>query len=129
MDNKAQDATLPNYSAWYQPAQDEPSPFTGKHGRVSRYWLAWYIRNNPRTALQQAIAKGEELIQQLVNEPRREDILGQPEPKVFVDVLLSDSVARCIPRLEWVIWYRYTKNVGYGSAHQEGMWHPSLDTE
>lgn len=129
MDDNAQDATLPNYSAWYQPAHDEPSPFTGKHGRVSIYWVTWYIRNNPRTALQQALAKGEELIQQLINELPRANLVGQPEPKVFVDVTMRESVARCIPRLEWVIWYRHTKNVGYGSAHDAGMWHPSLDTE
>lgn len=104
----------------YQPANDEPCIFTSNHRRaVSVHWLTWYIRNNPRTKLQEAIARGEEIVQQLLSEPPRPTI-ALVEPEKFARNYFPQSPNKVL-RLEWVIWYRYTHNVGFGSALMSGM--------
>ena len=104
----------------YQPANDEPCVFTNTHRRpVSVHWLTWYIRNNPRVKLQDAQRHGEELVERLLNEPRRDvDPTAQPEKYTTNHFPKSDQK---VLRLEWVIWYAYAHNVGFGSAHLAGM--------
>lgn len=105
----------------YQPANDEPCVFTNTHRHpVSAIWVTWYIRNNPRTSLIQAYQRGEEVVRLLENEePRHLD--SSVEPVKFVEVLVGNFTKR-VARLEWIIWYRYTRNVGYGSAYHAGVW-------
>lgn len=116
MNDKALDVT----NVTYQPALDEPCIFTGNHRRnVSAHWLAWYIRNNPRVQLMEAMRRGEELVNRLLEEPRRE-MDPTAEPIKYTDNYFANSLKR-VPRLEWVIWYRHTRNVGFGSAYLAGV--------
>jgi hypothetical protein len=119
MNDKALDVN--NTNVTYQPALDEPCIFTGNHRRpVSVHWLAWYIRNNPRTNLMQAYQRGEEVIKLLEEEPLRY-MDPSIEPIKFIEASVGNGPKQ-VSRLEWIIWYRYTHNVGYGSAYHAGVW-------
>lgn len=101
----------------YQPALDEPSIFTGNHRRpVSLAWVTWYIRNNPKTSLAVAEELGRVLEERLQSEPRRE-MNPEAEPVKYIDMRIGNEQKNVV-RMEWIIWYRHLKAVGYGSA-----WH------
>ena len=101
----------------YQPANDEPCVFANSHRKpVNPGWIAWYIRKNPRVSFAEVYKRGEELIKRLENEPHR-DVDPNVEPVKYFGPPDTQVL-----RLEWVIWYRYTYNVGFGSAYFAGLW-------
>lgn len=119
MNDKALDTGCVSPSVVYQPSLDEPCIFTGNHRRpVSVFWLTWFIRNNPTVKLAEAQAKGEAILDQLYGEMRKVDVSA--EPIKFTELQVFDGI-RQVVRLEWIIWYRFAFNVGYGSAWWAGQ--------
>lgn len=100
----------------YQPGLDEPSVFSGvSETPVSNHWLAWYIRNNPKEKLFEALVAGNNLIKQLHAEEQRV-VCTDGEPIKFVECFIHETSFK-VPRMEWVIWYANLHKVGYANAN------------
>lgn len=121
MNDKALDVNSLAPNVVYQPALDEPCIFTLNHRHpLSRFWLAWYITNNPKVKFGDAQRKGEEIIKHLQEVEIMREVDLEAEPIKHIDTMV-DGELRKLVRLEWVIWYRYAFKVGYGSATWAGQ--------
>lgn len=103
----------PNHTAWYEPAQGEPSPFDLRDGVINPLWLSWYMVQHDVT-VSDAVIAGHYLKKRLIAET------DPPIPHAVPDILLTVG-GQLVLSLAWVMWYRNEYGVSYMEAHYQGV--------